>query len=209
MIRPCERRGVTLMEILVAMAVLGLLTTGALTLFLPTMGRFASADTTYETQRQILIGIRMLSADLRESQQSLILQKSLAAGSPAALAIPTPRDARLTFHRVENLGSVDYGKADWQGWVVYWCVADSDTPQAFKLLRTRFDGPVPAGSTYDPFGNLPRSAPVVAAGVTDFLVTPQQTAGGRGSVSIRLKSVRYLHDHPTSFEGDETIDMPY
>ncbi len=214
-----RRRALTLIEIMVAMALLGLLTTATLTMFIPTLDRYASADTTYDAQRNALAGARMLAVDLKESQYHLLEYTPPSANPitlqmvPAGtrLAIPTARDAAGNY----QINSTpyypnDYGTPGWQGWIIYSCVPDTSAAGACKLLRQQVSGPVPAFAGWDPLRNTnPNVGTLVSAGVSALTVSLQASAGGRATGVVQLQTLRLLHDRSTTFEGDATIDMHY
>ena len=235
---PHRSRGITLVEVMVSMFVLGLVMTAALQLFLPSLERFSVADASYDAQRHALAAVRMLEADLRETR----LQPFLAANNvvtatssspvtiamPVALLVPTAR-TQTGEYRVSAVVSPGGGDApDWQGWVAYWTTAEEAPNES--LLRL-YRGFVPGRIGIDPpptalpsgrllargvsavvveVGQRPNPSPVMVAGL-GLNVDPSTTlysSGGRTRVSVNVSAARMLHDRANLFQGGTTIDVP-
>lgn len=214
------RRGVTLIEILVAMTVLSLVTTAALTLYLPSLGRFASADTAYDAQRHAVAAIKMMGADLRETSYTVLVNANHAV-SDTALCIPTPRDPAGLYHILSD------DTPDWQGWVQYWLTPEPAPARTYSLYRAFVAGHPDSAPPPTGLGNGRMVASGIEslrmeAGVTPLAVTSAggiarrvdltsaaATPGGRGKVHLFLKTSRELHDLRTTFEEEKTVDIPF
>ncbi|MBM3463180.1 MAG: type II secretion system protein [Armatimonadetes bacterium] len=221
-------RGFTLIEMMVAMAVLGLCLTGALTLFLPSLDRFAVADTSYDAQRHALAAVRQIATDLERTRTALFLVSQRSPGSLNAVSIPTALDATGVLHTTGD------GTPMWQGWVQYWLVSETPPAVGSRLFRAFAPGsPDMSGATPPAHGNGRMVAGGIAnvkievglsgtldadpsSGASDVLgviggvevyYSPRMTPAGSGRMSVQVLTLRLLHDRRTTFEGRRTVDV--
>lgn len=224
-------RGFTLTEILVSMTVLSLVMVASLTVFLPSLGRFAQADTAYDAQRHALAALTALAADLRDTRAKRLADENATPGAKA-FYIPTARDASGTFVLTPEDDVLDADQPDWQGWVVYYTTADpAEGATGLFRLHRRY---LPYDPSLDKTDELDGGR-LVASGLLEVTVqvgtdksanlmlignrpfrlcidrgaTSAWTVGGRGLVRIDIETKRVLHDQATCAKGEKTIDVSY
>lgn len=124
-----------MIELIVAMAVLLAVMAAALTVFLPSLGRFALADTEYDAQRHAMTAVTAMAADLRESRGKYL--EKCNADNASAFFIPTPRDASGAFMLSPDAQATLNDESQWQRWIAYYTSDDplAGTHRLFRLHR--------------------------------------------------------------------------
>lgn len=219
-------RAVTLVELLVAMSVLLAVMAATLTVFLPSLGRFAQADTEYDAQRHAMTAITAMAADLRESRVSNLVAEN-AASEASAFFIPTPRNVSGTFVLNPDADPLEGDMPQRQGWIAYYTSEDplEGTKGLFRLHRAFVndrDGALGGGRVVASglrkvsvqIGDNDSLDPSPVANGHIWLKIERSgplswTAGGRGVVRLEVVTERVLHDHITSARGEKTIHVPY
>lgn len=193
----------TLIEIMVAMAVLGAVMSAAMMIFIPSLQRFEKADTDFDTQRNALIAVQAMVADLREARLGLL---SMRTSPSFVMAVPSPRDMGGAFKKNAD------GTPAFSSWVVYWLVSEGGASTRYQLRRTVFAAnPTPARAAWLPADSQlgPRLGRLVAGALESVAVTAVVTPSGLGRVRVEVKTSRVLQTHPSTFEGGATVDIPY
>jgi len=196
--------GLTLIEIIVAMAVLSVLMVAALQVFLPSLTRFQVADTTYDAQRNALTAVDQMARDLTESRLAWIGSRSAPS---FYLMFPSPRDTNGVYQRNPD------GTPAWQSWIVYWTAPDPQLENTFVLRRRVVSSSFPPG-TLPPGPPLPewtddRGAQMVASGLADIAFNGNMGRNGRARVQVRSVARRNYQGKVTTFEGGRTVEIPY
>lgn len=210
------------------MTVLSLVMVATLTVFLPSLGRFAVADTAYDAQRHAVAAVTMMATDLRDTRLSRLVWVN-SAPDLKAVYVPTARDAAGVFKVTPETDLTDPDQPAWQGWVVYWTSDDPSAPgQLVRLHRGYVAGDVSGGAA----PTVTVGGRVVASGLgfvqmligqNPELVTPRPggitlgidkttsawTPGGHGRVRVVVSTRRTLHDKVTAFQGEKIVDVQY
>lgn len=202
-----SRRGMTLVEIVVAMGVLMVVMTASLSIFLPSLGRFQKVDMEYDSQRSALLAVERVAQDLKEGRMSGVNYQPLPN---FLLVIPSPRDG-LGVYRTTAAD----GTPDWQTWIVYWTVPDPHDATARSLRRAVMPGPVAIGTPFTPPAArmTARDGREVASGLSSIVFSARTVNATFAVARIDASTVRSFQrvvanqDRSTIFVGSRSIEI--
>jgi prepilin-type N-terminal cleavage/methylation domain-containing protein len=196
-----SRRAYTLIEILVAMAVLLAVMTTALGILIPSFGRFQTADTAFDAQRQIYLVLSKLAVDAREGGKTYLNVVS-AGPNLVTVCIPTARDDAGNYLLDSSLAP------EYQAWIIYHSEPDA-TGKTFNVTRGRLAGTFPPNPLpFAPPASLPPGT-LLASGVTSVAASFGATPNGDTVLSMSLSLVRTFQGRDTNYAGDKAIVLPY
>ncbi|MCA9795864.1 MAG: prepilin-type N-terminal cleavage/methylation domain-containing protein [Candidatus Eremiobacteraeota bacterium] len=177
-----RRRGISLAELMVAIAILAFLLTGLYLILVAGAGYFRKGSVAATVHQQARLGLRKLTVEIENSQT----QSIYAADAPVPYLIMPSADAP----RPAQAGqwTLTAGRLTWQKWVCFWL--DNDQLVRAELVVPPLpaeDLPVPADPDYPAFGDF-SAAPreVLARHIYDLDFTVDSALGGGPTVALRV-----------------------
>ncbi|MDQ7823537.1 MAG: prepilin-type N-terminal cleavage/methylation domain-containing protein [Candidatus Eremiobacteraeota bacterium] len=111
-----KKPGITLSELIVAMALLTVILALCTNLFVSSFHRLQMTNAMQDAQNNAIVGLDRFTRDFRETtKQSVVYYKD---SSHQYIYFPSPRDRNGVFHQAPN------GFIEWSTWIAYYMIRD-------------------------------------------------------------------------------------
>jgi type II secretory pathway pseudopilin PulG len=181
---PTSERGFSIIETLVACAILSFLLTGLYLLLVGGMRYYQQAQSYRTAQQDALVAMRALCEDMQDSRASCVMRDN-AAADPYVIFVSAQRPYP------NNAGPIQHdpsGQVSWQKWVCYYL--DKTAPGAGELHRTEQSfAPTTSPPAIPAFATFPMGGAVnkvIARGLADMDI---EIAGAVVDVSLQSRQM--------------------